>query len=299
MIKLVIFDLDGVLYESKEFHFESLNQALSEVDKNLEISKEEHLKTYDGLSTNRKLDILTNEKGLNPQYHQQIWARKQEITGKLLDKIRVNESLIGYLQLLKNENIKIICCSNSIKSTVENVLTNLGVYDLFDEIYSNEDVHNPKPHPEMYWKALIKYSITPDQALIIEDSPVGRLGAKMSGCNTIFINTPKDVNSDLVDKIINMNSKEIDNNLNTYVDKNLNVLIPMAGLGSRFSSQGYAFPKPLIEVKGKPMIQLVVENLNIDGQYTFIVLKEHIEKYNIDKMLKLIKPDCNIVIRMA
>ena len=296
MIKLVIFDLDGVLYESKEFHFDSLNQALSEVDKNLEISKEDHLKTYDGLSTNRKLDILTNEKGLNPQSHQQIWARKQEITGKLLKKIRVNESLIGYLQLLKNENIKIVCCSNSIKTTVENVLTNLGVYDLFDEIYSNEDVDNPKPHPEMYWKALIKYSITPDQALIIEDSPVGRLGAKMSGCNTIFINTPKDVNSDLVDKIINMNSKEIDNNLNTYVDKNLNVLIPMAGLGSRFSSQGYAFPKPLIEVKGKPMIQLVIENLNIDGQYTFIVLKEHIEKYNIDKMLKLIKPDCNIVI---
>ena len=125
---------------------------------------------------------------------------------------------------------------------------------------------------------------------------MGRLGAKMSGCNTVFINTPKDVNEDLVDKIINMNTKEIDNNLNTYVDKNLNILIPMAGLGSRFSSQGYAFPKPLIEVLGKPMIQLVVENLNIDGQYTFIVLKEHIEKYNIDKMLKLIKPDCNVVV---
>ena len=296
MIKLVIFDLDGVLYESKEFHFDALNAALSEIDKRLEISKEDHLKTYDGLSTNRKLDILTKEKGLNPQFHKQIWARKQEITGNLLKKIEVNKSLIGHLQLLKNKNIKIICCSNSIKTTVDNVLTNLGVYDLFDEIYSNEDVDNPKPHPEMYWKALIKYSITPDQALIIEDSPVGRLGAKMSGCNTVFINTPKDVNEDLVDKIINMNTKEIDNNLNTYVDKNLNILIPMAGLGSRFSSQGYAFPKPLIEVLGKPMIQLVVENLNIDGQYTFIVLKEHIEKYNIDKMLKLIKPDCNVVV---
>ena len=57
MIKLVIFDLDGVLYESKEFHFDALNQALSEVDSSLEISKEEHLKSYDGLSTNKKLDI--------------------------------------------------------------------------------------------------------------------------------------------------------------------------------------------------------------------------------------------------
>ena len=296
MIKLVIFDLDGVLYESKEFHFDALNYALSEVDNNLVISKEEHLKTYDGLSTKRKLDILSSEKNLNPKFYKQIWNRKQEITGNLLDKIEVNKSLINSLGLLRSKNIKVICCSNSIKKTVDSVLMNLGIYDLFDAIYSNEDVENPKPHPEMYWKALIRFSVTPDNALIVEDSPVGRLGAKMSGCNTVFINSPKDLNDEIFDKIINMNKKEIDKNLNTYVDKNLNILIPMAGLGSRFSKQGYVFPKPLIEVKGKPMIQLVVENLNIDGQYTFIVLQEHIEKYNIDKMLKLIKPDCNIVI---
>ena len=296
MIKLVIFDLDGVLYESKEFHFDALNYALSEVDNNLVISKEEHLKTYDGLSTKRKLDILSTEKNLNPKFYKQIWNRKQEITGNLLDKIEVNKSLINSLGLLRSKNIKVICCSNSIKKTVDSVLMNLGIYDLFDAIYSNEDVENPKPHPEMYWKALIRFSVTPDNALIVEDSPVGRLGAKMSGCNTVFINSPKDLNDEIFDKIINMNKKEIDKDLNTYVDKNLNILIPMAGLGSRFSKQGYVFPKPLIEVKGKPMIQLVVENLNIDSQYTFIVLQEHIEKYNIDKMLKLIKPDCNIVI---
>ena len=70
----------------------------------------------------------------------------------------------------------------------------------------------------------------------------------------------------------------------------------MAGRGSRFADTGYVFPIPLIEVKGKPMIQLVVENLNIDANYTFIVLQEHIEKYNIDQMLRLIKPNSNIVI---
>ena len=84
--------------------------------------------------------------------------------------------------------------------------------------------------------------------------------------------------------------------MNTYINKDLNVLIPMAGRGSRFADKGYVFPKPLIEVKGKPMIQLVVENLNIDANYTFIVLQEHIEKYNIDQMLRLIKPNSNIVI---
>ena len=143
---------------------------------------------------------------------------------------------------------------------------------------------------------MIKFSIKPNETVIIEDSPVGRLGAKMSGCNTIFINNPVDVDKKLIDKILNMDSKSIDSNLNTYIDKELNVLIPMAGRGSRFADKGYVFPKPLIEIKGKPMIQLVVENLNIDANYTFIVLQEHIEKYNIDQMLKLIKPNSNIVV---
>lgn len=60
----------------------------------------------------------------------------------------------------------------------------------------------------------------------------------------------------------------------------MKILIPMAGEGSRFSKEGYTFPKPLIDVIGKPMIQRVVENLDFDAEYIFLVRKEHIEKYN-------------------
>jgi dTDP-glucose pyrophosphorylase len=77
--------------------------------------------------------------------------------------------------------------------------------------------------------------------------------------------------------------------------QNMNVLIPMAGAGSRFATAGYTFPKPLIEVNGKPMIQVVVENLNIEAKYTFIVQEEHYEKYNLKYLLNLIAPGCNIV----
>ena len=87
MIKLVIFDLDGVLYESKEFHFDALNSALEEIDKNYLISKEEHLNTYDGLSTKRKLELLTVNKGLDPKFYEKIWQKKQEITNNLLSSI--------------------------------------------------------------------------------------------------------------------------------------------------------------------------------------------------------------------
>jgi dTDP-glucose pyrophosphorylase len=69
----------------------------------------------------------------------------------------------------------------------------------------------------------------------------------------------------------------------------------MAGAGSRFEKAGYTFPKPLIEVNGKPMIQLVVENLNVEAEYVFIVQKEHYDKYNLQYLLNLISPDCKIV----
>jgi dTDP-glucose pyrophosphorylase len=78
-------------------------------------------------------------------------------------------------------------------------------------------------------------------------------------------------------------------------DETLNVLIPMAGAGSRFEKAGYTFPKPLIEVRKKPMIQVVVENLNIKANYIYVVQKEHREKYNLDALLSLITPGCKVV----
>lgn len=59
----------------------------------------------------------------------------------------------------------------------------------------------------------------------------------------------------------------------------MQILIPMAGEGSRFSQEGYTFPKPLIDVGGKPMIQRIVDNLDFDAKYIFLVRKSHLEKY--------------------
>ena len=183
--------------------------------------------------------------------------------------------------------------SNSINKTVDKVLTNLGIKDCFDLILSNEDVDNPKPHPEMYWKCMMEFNSLPSQTVIIEDSPVGRKGASMSGANTMFVNKSSDLNEDFFDNILNFKEDGYSNNV--YENKKLNVLIPLAGLGSRFSDAGYIFPKPLIEINGKPMIQVVIENLNIDANYVFIIQKEHDEKYNLKKVLEIIKPNCKVV----
>ena len=64
MSKLIIFDLDGVLVEAKEIHFDSLNLALKDIDEKFVISWEDHLKNYDGLKTYDKLNLLSKYKGL-------------------------------------------------------------------------------------------------------------------------------------------------------------------------------------------------------------------------------------------
>jgi dTDP-glucose pyrophosphorylase len=78
----------------------------------------------------------------------------------------------------------------------------------------------------------------------------------------------------------------------------MNILIPMAGAGSRFQSAGYTFPKPLVEVtNGKPMIQEIVENLNApDCKHIFVVQQEHYDRYALKYLLNLISPKCEIVI---
>ena len=76
---------------------------------------------------------------------------------------------------------------------------------------------------------------------------------------------------------------------------NFTIVVPMAGRGQRWKDAGYTFPKPLVEIKNKPMIQLVLENLKLEGNYIFIVLKEHIEKFSLDVLLKNLKPNCTIV----
>ena len=75
----------------------------------------------------------------------------------------------------------------------------------------------------------------------------------------------------------------------------MQIVIPMAGKGQRFANQGFSKPKPLIEINGNPMIQVVIENLNMDAQYTFICQKEHCEKYSLENFLESIKPNCNII----
>lgn len=294
MNKLVIFDLDGVLIESREMHYDALNQALANVDPKFVISKEEHLSSYDGLPTSSKLNLLTENKGLPIDKHQQIWEDKQKATIEIFSELENDYELMGYFRQLKNHNYRIAVASNSIRNTVKLVLLKLGLLEFIDYYVSNEDVIRNKPFPEMYWKCMSACNCIPKHTVIFEDSHIGRQGAIDSGAHLIPIENRFDLNQGKINKIFDI----FENQCVTHIpwrSEKMNVLIPMAGAGSRFADAGYTFPKPLIEVNGKPMIQVVVENLNIEANYTFIVQKEHYLKYSLQYLLNLIAPNCNIV----
>jgi HAD superfamily hydrolase (TIGR01509 family) len=291
-IKLVIFDLDGVLVEAKNIHYEALNEALGN---EYAISWNEHLSIYDGLKTTQKLDMLTDRKGLSVDEHQSIWERKQYITLQKLKQLGTDDTLIELMDWLSSNGYKIAVCSNSIRKTVLTVLSKLGVMEFMDYIISNEDVDNSKPHPEMYWTAISKMKSLPEQTLIVEDSPYGLLAAARSKSHILRVKNTKETNLKNIQNKLNQIEMGEQQSTPAWRDENLTVLIPMAGAGSRFQQAGYTFPKPLIDVKGKPMIQVVVDNLNIKANYVYVVQKEHREKYNLDTLLNLITPGCKIV----
>lgn len=294
-VKLIVFDLDGVLIDSRQLHYDSFNMALADIDQKYIITPQEHHAKYDGNPTSVKLKMLTSDKGLPTSLYDEIWKKKQAYTCELIDKFEYDERLRGILRQLKEEGYLLYCASNSIFNTIKMMLLRRGIMEYFDYFLSNEDVSKPKPNPEIYLKCLQRAGVSPYECLILEDSPIGRKAAQLSGCNLCPIIDPNDLSLKKIRDFIQMSECK-----NVEVDarwkKPINVVIPMAGAGSRFAQAGYSFPKPLIDVKGKkPMIQVVVENMNVDGKFIFIVQREHCEKYRLRQTLNLIAPGCEII----
>jgi HAD superfamily hydrolase (TIGR01509 family) len=292
MIKLIIFDLDGVLVDARELHYNALNKALESIDKKFIIPREEHLSTYDGLSTTKKLNILSENKKLPKELHDSVWRVKQEMTRHIIDGFSIDSRIQSILRSLKSEGYLIACATNSIRETAKLQLIRKGFFEYIDFMYSNQDVTNPKPNSEIYLRCMLRAQVNPNETLIIEDSHIGRKGAISSGGILCGVTNTADVTYDKIKKYINESTNEIKPK---WQGGKMNVLIPMAGAGSRFEQAGYTFPKPMIDVNGKPMIQVVVDSLNIDAKYIYVVQKEHYEKYNLNHFLSLITPNCEVV----
>jgi HAD superfamily hydrolase (TIGR01509 family) len=292
MIKLIISDFDGVLLDLKEIHFEALNRALKSLDEKYVISTEEHVKTFDGLSTKRKLKLLSELKNFPPEKFEEINDLKQQFTVELLEDFnKINYDIISVIAKLKDEGYLFYVASNAIRRTIELGLEKLGITNLVDKVYSNQDVKQSKPNPEMYLRCMADAGVSPDETLIIEDSKHGREAAAKSKATVCGVDHSFDFSYDRIKSMMTKAPK----NIKWAGKSDLTVLIPMAGAGSRFAKAGYELPKPLIEFHGKPMIHHVIDNLNVDAQFIFVVQKEHYKKYNLGGYLNLMVPGCEII----
>ena len=256
MIKAIIFDLDGVLVDARELHYEALNRALATYD--CTITRDEHLSTYDGLPTNRKLKLLTENKGLSPDVYDAVWKDKQFQTREIIDKeFSYDERIRGILSRLKKDGYMICVCSNSIRETTKMMLIRKGFMEYMEFLISNQDVRLSKPNPEMFLRAMVKMGVGPKECIIVEDSHYGRQAAFEAGAHLCAVENVEQVTYEHIKIMIDKASEK--NGFGAFTPKwqggDLQIVIPMAGEGKSFQKAGFKFPKFLVDMAGKPMIQ--------------------------------------------
>lgn len=184
--------MDGVLIDARDWHYEALNRALSLFG--LEISRYDHLITYDGLPTKRKLEMLSRERALPPALHEFISRMKQIYTLQIIhSRCKPRFSHEYALSRLHKEGYKIAVCSNSVRQTIELMMAQACLLPYLDLILSNEDVTKSKPDPEMYIKGAASLGLRPEQCLVIEDNPKGIEAALASGAHLLQVRGVDDV----------------------------------------------------------------------------------------------------------
>jgi beta-phosphoglucomutase len=196
-IDAILFDMDGVLIDAREWHYEALNLALAPFG--LGIDRDAHLATYDGLPTRIKLDMLTKSRGLPRNLHAFVNRMKQKHTVDMVGQ-RCHPMFQHQYALaqLKNAGYKLAVCSNSIRQTLELMMQRSGLDRFLDLMLSNEDVTKPKPDPEIYFSAMSRLGLVPAQCLIVEDNEHGIRAARATGAHVLAVGCPDDVTYDRV-----------------------------------------------------------------------------------------------------
>jgi beta-phosphoglucomutase len=196
-LQAVLFDMDGVLIDAREWHYDALNQALELFG--LTISRESHLKRFDGLSTKKKLSMLTMDQGLPVELHDVIEAVKQDRTLRIAaQKCFPNVAHQVLITRLKASGIKVGLVTNSIRKTTEFMLEYAGLLKFMDVIVTNEEVVEGKPSPEGYLLAMRTLGVEPKNCVVVEDGDYGVLAAKNAGARVVRVENPEDVDLELL-----------------------------------------------------------------------------------------------------
>ena len=192
-IKAVLFDMDGVLIDAKDWHYEALNRALDIFG--MSISRMDHLSTFDGLPTRRKLEMLSIERGLPRELHEFLNDLKQRYTVEMVHaRCRPQFPQERLLSSLRNSGYKLAVCSNSIRSTVHLMMERAALTSYLDLMLSCQDVDRPKPAPDVYLKAMQTLGLRPQECLVVEDNEHGIQAAVASGAHLLVVESVEQTN---------------------------------------------------------------------------------------------------------
>lgn len=192
MIRGVVFDMDGVLIDAKDWHFEALNRALALFGHT--ITRHEHLTSFDGLPTKRKLEMLSLDRGLPRALHGFLNEMKQRYTMELVHaRCRPRFAHEYALSRLKAQGMKLAVASNSIRHTIEVMMRMAELAPYLDLMLSNEDVAKAKPDPEIYTLAMRRLGLAPHEKLVVEDNENGIRAARDSGAHVMVVREVEDV----------------------------------------------------------------------------------------------------------
>jgi HAD superfamily hydrolase (TIGR01509 family) len=201
MTKAVLFDMDGVLIDATEWHYDALNEALEIFG--YSIGREEHFARFNGMTTKKKLEILSNERGLPFGLHGVISDIKQDRTLRIAAKKCFPKAAhLILLSRLKNNGVKIGVVTNSIRMTTEFMLKYAGISDFLDVLITNEDVSQPKPSPEGYLLGMKSLDSTPGQTVVVEDGMHGIAAARAAGAQVVEVADPSEVSLKIFDRIM-------------------------------------------------------------------------------------------------
>ena len=262
-----IFDLDGVLVDFAALHRSAFLEALNCIHPEKQIDDVFHATYLEARSTRQKLVIMKEHHSFINEAA--VSDLKQKITQEKLKTAHVYSSTRDALTYLKNQGVRMSVCSNSMRATVLTSLQKLVPLDYFDVILSNEDVTNPKPNPDIYNAAITQLKIDPSTAIVFEDSPVGKAAARAAGLKVFEIVDALDLTQRFVELVLRDRMAS---------PTHYNIVIPMAGLGSRFSAAGYTTPKPFLPIFGTPMYLKVIQNVvpsALHATIHIIIREEH------------------------
>lgn len=197
MIRAIVFDMDGVLVDARQWHFEALNRALRLFG--YQISDDEHENTFDGLPTRVKLEMLTERHGLPLSLHSFINELKQTYTLEIVrEYCRPNFLHEFALSRLKADGFRLALASNSIRETVDLMMSKTHLAEYLEFTLSNEDVSAAKPNPEIYQQAVARLGVAAQECLVVEDNHNGVKAAIAANTQLLKVSGVEEVTYDRI-----------------------------------------------------------------------------------------------------